>query len=476
MRVPSTAAAVSPDGRTLAFADRRLGIRLVNADTYVDIRRWDAHTDGIWSLSFSPDGRWLLSASEDQTVGVWNVAHGGGGSLVTRLTGHGAQVLCAAMSPDGKRIASGGRDGIVRFWDTTHFENVAQLAGHGDYVYSLTWSPDGHQLISTSGDSTVRIWDTRTFAEQMAAARDRTDSLPNLEARMAKARHDAALAGSDVSSAVDQAVAAADLTPRQREIARQVATRFAFQGIPAYYRAPKASSSIVIDGKVDEAEWNAAPWSGGKPKPRFETRVRMLWDDEYLYVAARMEEPHVSATLTQRDEIVFNDNDFEVFIDPEGDSRYYGEVEVNALSTIFDLRMDKPYIEGGPAHHDWSPTGIRAVASVQGTLNDPSDTDSGWTVEIAIPHAALMDHAAIPTPAPAPGPTTHVPPKPGPHPGGEVWRINFSRVQWQYDVIEGRYVKRPGLKEDNWVWSPQHVIDMHRPREWGFVEFADHTK
>ena len=185
----------------------------------------------------------------------------------------------------------------------------------------------------------------------------------------------------------------------------------------------------------------------------------MLWDDKYLYVAARLEEPHVWATLSKRDDIVYRDNDFEVFVDPEGDGRWYGEVEVNAHGAVFDLLLDRPYSEGGRPHTDWSPPGLRAAVSVDGTLNDPSDVDRGWTVEIAIPYAALADHATAP-----------LPPRPG-----DVWRINFSRVQWQHYVVEGSYVKRPGTREDNWVWTPQHVLDMHRPREWGFVEFArDH--
>jgi hypothetical protein len=53
-----------------------------------------------------------------------------------------------------------------------------------------------------------------------------------------------------------------------------------------------------------------------------------------------------------------------------------------------------------------------------------------------------------------------------------VWRINFSRVEWKLDVKDGRYVKVPDTKEDNWVWSPQFVVDMHRPRMWGCVEFV----
>jgi WD40 repeat protein len=98
----SAAAAVSPDGRLFAFADKKTGIRLVNADTYADVRRWEAHAEHLWSLSFAPNGKWLLSTSNDDTVGVWDVATG---ELIARLVGHGADVLCVAMSPDGTRIA-----------------------------------------------------------------------------------------------------------------------------------------------------------------------------------------------------------------------------------------------------------------------------------------------------------------------------------------------------------------------------------
>jgi hypothetical protein len=61
-----------------------------------------------------------------------------------------------------------------------------------------------------------------------------------------------------------------------------------------------------------------------------------------------------------------------------------------------------------------------------------------------------------------------VPPAPG-----DRWKINFSRVQWHLDVVDGQYQKRPGLPEDNWVWSPQGMVDMHQPERWGLVEFAD---
>ena len=72
----------------------------------------------------------------------------------------------------------------------------------------------------------------------------------------------------------------------------------------------------------------------------------MLWDDTYLYVGALLEEPHVWATLTQHDSVIFHDNDFEVFIDPDGDNHEYCEIEINALNTEWDLFLNKPYRDG----------------------------------------------------------------------------------------------------------------------------------
>ena len=219
----------------------------------------------------------------------------------------------------------------------------------------------------------------------------------------------------------------------------------------------------VVNGRLDDPAWQLAPWTDYfidiegslKPLPRFKTRAKMLWDSEYFYIGAEMEEPHVWATLTEHDSVIFYDNDFEVFIDPDGDNHNYYEFEINALNTGWDLRLPKPYRDGGPALNEWEIPGLRTAIYVDGTLNDPSDTDRGWSVEIAIPWNAIG----------------------GPPNSGNQWRVNFSRVEWQVDVVGGKYVKRPGLREDNWVWSPQWVIDMHQPQMWGYVQFeiADET-
>ncbi len=169
-----------------------------------------------------------------------------------------------------------------------------------------------------------------------------------------------------------------------------------------------------------------------------------------------LEEPQVWATLTQHDSVVFHDNDFEVFIDPDGDNHEYYEIEINALNTEWDLFLKKPYRDGGPAVNEWEIPGLKTAVHVSGTLNDPTDSDKFWSVELAIPWKSLAEHAH-----------RHVPPR-----DGDQWRINFSRVEWRHEIVDGKYRKIPDLPEDNWVWSPQGKVDMHRPEHWGYIQFS----
>ena len=233
---------------------------------------------------------------------------------------------------------------------------------------------------------------------------------------------------------------------------------------PSHYLCYRANAPRELTGSLDAPFWQHAPWTEGftdiegeiRPSPWYRTRVKMLWDDDYLYVGAEMEEPHVWATLTEHDAVIFQDNDFEMFIDPDGDNHDYYELEINALNTTWDLRLVKPYRDGGPALNEWEIPGFQSAVAVDGTLNDPSDTDRGWTVEMAIPWTALAEYARCPAP-----------PR-----DGDQWRINFSRVEWDIEIENGLYRKVPGRPEHNWVWSPQGAIDMHRPERWGYVQFS----
>lgn len=233
---------------------------------------------------------------------------------------------------------------------------------------------------------------------------------------------------------------------------------------PLRYLCHRTTAPVVIDGNPDETDWKNAPATelfvdiegAARPRPRFGTRVKMLWDDRYFYIAAEMEEPHVWGTLTKRDSVIFHDNDFEVFIDPNGDRNEYYELEINPLNTVWDLFLPKPYRDGGSARNEWDIDGLRTAVHVNGTLNDPRDTDLGWSVEIALPWKALGEFAH----------------QPAPPRDGETWRVNFSRVEWRHEIVGGQYRRVAGTKEDNWVWSPQGVIDMHRPEHWGVVRFS----
>ena len=239
--------------------------------------------------------------------------------------------------------------------------------------------------------------------------------------------------------------------------------------MPRSYLCCRASQPPAFDGRLEDGAWRDAPWTEEfldiegdfaegslRPAPRFRTRAKMLWDDDYFYIAAELEEPHVWATLTEHDSVIFQDNDFEIFIDPDGDNHSYYEIEINALGTVWDLRLVKPYRDGGPALNEWHVPGLKKAVFVDGTLNDPSDTDTGWTVTLALPWPDLAEHAGCPAP-PA---------------DGDQWRINFSRVEWDITIENGTYRKVPNTPEHNWVWSPQGVVDMHRPERWGFVQFS----
>jgi hypothetical protein len=233
---------------------------------------------------------------------------------------------------------------------------------------------------------------------------------------------------------------------------------------PRGYVCYRASSTPTVDGRLDDAAWRNAAWTDDfvdiegdkKPLPRLRTRVKMLWDDRYFYIGAELTEPHLWATMKEHDSVLFRENDFEFFIDPNGDNHEYYEFEINALGTGWDLLLPRPYKDGGKAVNNWEIPGLKSAIHLDGTLNVLSDTDRGWSVELAVPWSALGELAR----------------RPSPPMDGEQWRVNFSRVEWPLDLSTGAYRAVTGSKENNWVWSPQHVVDMHRPETWGYVQFS----
>jgi hypothetical protein len=243
---------------------------------------------------------------------------------------------------------------------------------------------------------------------------------------------------------------------------------------PETYVCYKTDKNIQIDGKLDESTWQAITATRDfqdiqgnlKPLPFYQTNVKMLWDDEYFYFGAYMKEPHIWGKLTERDAVIFYDNDFEIFLDPDGDSHNYYEFEMNALNTVWDLLLLRPYREDGEPKvlDSWDIQGLKTAVHINGTLNNSTDIDSFWSVEIAIPWKVLEEMT----------------PKDFRPKEGVQWRVNFSRVNWKTDISTGDYQKQKDengkrLPEENWVWSPQGYIAMHAPETWGIVQFSEIT-
>ncbi len=241
--------------------------------------------------------------------------------------------------------------------------------------------------------------------------------------------------------------------------------------IPLNYVCYKSPDNLNIDGKLDDEEWIKADWTQDfvdiqgslKANPPFITKAKMLWNDNYFYVGAYLEESDLWASITKRDEVIFWDNDFEVFIDPDGDSHDYYELELNAFNTVWDLLVIKPYRDRGQvAFNSWDIKGLETAVHLEGSLNDPSDKDDYWSVEIAIPWQSLAEAAHKETP-----PLDN-----------DIWKVNFSRVHWQLEKTNKGYIKKINpdtgrlYPEMNIVWSPQGLIAMHYPEMWGNVMFS----
>lgn len=241
---------------------------------------------------------------------------------------------------------------------------------------------------------------------------------------------------------------------------------------PPGYVCYKLSHPIDIDGRISPGEWDHIPWTNDftdiegnkRPTPHLQTRVKMAYDSTGMYFAALLEEPHVWATITEHDAVIFRDNDFEIFLNPSGDTHNYMEYEVNALGTVWDLFLTKPYRDNPAVLNNWEFAGMKSAVYVDGTINNPNDTDRFWSVEVFIPWESIyqpMRQSEVPQ-------------------TGEQIRINFSRVQWTTAIDNGQYKKVPipgekKIREYNWVWAPTGVIDIHRPEFWGFVQFSDIT-
>lgn len=245
---------------------------------------------------------------------------------------------------------------------------------------------------------------------------------------------------------------------------------------PPVYFCHRAKGYIgQLNGDITKPFWKVGEWitdfhdieGDSLPRPWKETRVKLLWDEEALYIAAELKDDTIWATVDKRDEVIFVDNDFEVFLAPQDTSHRYYELEMNANNAVWDLMMEKPMRDLVRRIIGWDIHGLESAVKIDGRLNDPSADNRAWTIELKIPWFSLREC----------GIDECYPIKLAPE-TGDVWRMNFSRVEYDVDVIDNKYVKRRGadgrtLPEHNWVWAPTGVIDIHMPEMWGYLVFTN---
>lgn len=226
---------------------------------------------------------------------------------------------------------------------------------------------------------------------------------------------------------------------------------------PPAYVCYKAPAAITIDGVLSPEEWDLLSWTsdfvdiagGDQPKPFLQTNVKMTYDDNGLYLAALLEESHIWADMTEHDSPLFLNNNFEFFLDMTNDTHNYVEYEVNALGAEWDLFLTKPYRDKGIAFNNWEFMGMQSAVHIDGTLNNPEDTDQSWSVEIFLPWKTIYQL---------------VPGKNKPE-EGDQFRANFSRAEWNTGTQDG--------KECFWAWAPGNVKNIHMPEFWGFIQLSD---
>ncbi|GLE02755.1 hypothetical protein PINS_up011610 [Pythium insidiosum] len=227
-----------------------------------------------------------------------------------------------------------------------------------------------------------------------------------------------------------------------------------------------------VDGRLDKQEWAHVPWSDAfidiegierKPKEYPLTRVKMMYDDEFLFVGAELMEKQIWGTILQKNATMYHENDFEVFLNPDGSRHNYYELEMNCLNTIWELVLNKPYKDGYSIQNPYNLAHVTTAVYVDGMTNSPLVECNKWSVEVVFRLSELVQfdqqrHRSAQA--------------------GDVWRVNFSRVQYELQIVKDdvtnglRYEKVPDRREDNIVWAPTGVIDIHRPEKWGFLFFS----
>ncbi|XP_064602962.1 uncharacterized protein LOC135468561 isoform X3 [Liolophura sinensis] len=223
--------------------------------------------------------------------------------------------------------------------------------------------------------------------------------------------------------------------------------------------------TINLDGRIDEEAWSEVSQTedfvdlrGLKyTKPRFDSRVKIRWDNTNLYVAAFLQEDDIWANKTLHDSKVWQDNAFELYVDTDGSTHNYKEFQVNALKTTWDLLLTKAYIDGGQADSSWE-SNAQIGLYTDGAVNDPNSNNEYWSVEIALPFTQLRWKTLQ---------ANEGAPK-----DMDIWKIVLARPEWGFQIVDGQYVKDESVEASWWSWQPHGAVSLHLPDRWGLLQFS----
>ena len=219
---------------------------------------------------------------------------------------------------------------------------------------------------------------------------------------------------------------------------------------PRRYVARRVKDAVKVDGKATEAAWKAAPYTEAFVKSQngasapVRTRAKLLWSDEYLYLLVECQDTDVWSTIKKRDGALWTQEAVELMVDADGDGATYIDLQVSPNGTVADSYLPRKK----QGQDDWS-SGAKVKVHVEGTLNDRDDSDTRWTVELALPMKAVLGRSKSKKVA--------LPPNPG-----DTWRINLFRM----DFPKGG--SRVGL-----AWSPPKKPDFHTLHRFGELVFGD---
>jgi len=194
----------------------------------------------------------------------------------------------------------------------------------------------------------------------------------------------------------------------------------------ATYFCQQTAEPIRIDGELDEPAWQKAPVLGfffpvSYEKPLSPTEGRLLWDDQYLYVAFSAADKDIGGELTKRDSPTCLEDVLEVFLQPDPQKGSYCNFEINALETIYDAYCPDPAQKRNFAREKlWNCRDLTVKAKIEGTLNKKEDIDKRWQMEIAIPFSAIPSLEGRP---PSPG---------------DQWRFHLARYDYSVYLPDGK--------------------------------------